>query len=109
MRYSLLLAGLITAGAATAQQPPAAPEAPEIQQLPLSTTAERVYDFAKPRIVQIRTLLQAAGRQTSLGSGFLVSADGLAITNYHVISRFALDPKTYRLEYLAPDGAKGAL
>lgn len=109
MRYLLLVAGLFTAGAATAQQPPAAPEAPEIQQLPLSTTAERVYDYAKPRIVQIRTLLHAAGRQTSIGSGFVVSADGFAITNYHVVSRFALDPKTYRLEYVAPDGAKGPL
>ena len=109
MRHSLLVAGLLAAGAAFAQPPPAAPEAPEVQQLPLSTTAERVYDFAKPRIVQIRTLLQAAGRQSSIGSGFLVSADGYAITNYHVVSRFALDPRTYRLEYLAPDGAKGPL
>ena len=106
----LLLAALIAAGAAIAQPAPnAAPEAPEVQQLPLSSTAERVYDYSKPRIVQIRTLLQAAGRQSSLGSGFLVSDDGYAVTNYHVVSRFALDPKTYRLEYLAPDGAKGPL
>jgi hypothetical protein len=68
-----------------------------------------VYEYSKPRIVQIRTLLQAAGRQSSIGSGFLVSAEGLAITNYHVVSRFALDPRTYRLEYLAPDGARGPL
>ncbi len=108
MRH-LLLAASFAAGAAIAQPPPAAPEAPEVQQATLSSTAERVYDHAKPRIVQIRTLLQAAGRQSSLGSGFLVSDDGYAVTNYHVVSRFALDPRTYRLEYLAPDGAKGPL
>lgn len=85
--------------------PPPAPEPPP----PLSSAAERVYETAKPRILQIRTLLQAAGRQSSIGSGFLVTADGLAITNYHVVSQFALDPRTYRLEYLAPDGAKGPL
>ncbi len=75
----------------------------------MSSAAERVYEAARPRILQIRTLLQAAGRQSTLGSGFLVTADGLAITNYHVVSQFALDPRTYRLEYLAPDGARGAL
>jgi S1-C subfamily serine protease len=85
---------------------PAAAQAPAA---PLSTAAERVYEFSRPRILQVRTLLAAAGRQSSIGSGFLVSADGLAITNYHVVSRFALDPGTYRLEYLAPDGGSGPL
>ncbi|HEX7402585.1 MAG TPA: serine protease, partial [Usitatibacter sp.] len=98
-------AALLPICAAAAQPAPPAPEA----QRQLSNAAERVYDLAKPRILQIRTLLQAAGRQSTLGSGFLVSADGLAITNYHVVSQYALDPKTYRLEYLAPDGAKGTL
>jgi serine protease Do len=86
-----------------------APQAPAPPAPALSSTAERVYELAKPRILQVRTLLQAAGRQTTLGSGFLVGADGLALTNYHVISQFALDPTTYRLEYLAPDGARGEL
>ena len=105
--FLLLAAGLLWLCGATAQTkgPPPAPEPPA----PLSSAAERVYETAKPRILQIRTLLQSAGRQSSIGSGFLVTADGFAITNYHVVSQFALDPRTYRLEYLAPDGAKGPL
>ncbi|MGZ5047982.1 MAG: S1 family peptidase, partial [Usitatibacter sp.] len=108
LRISLLLAGLLAFQASLAQT--ATPPAPSTAAPPtLSNAAERVYDLAKPRIIQIRTLLQAAGRQSTLGSGFLVSADGLGITNYHVVSQFALDPRTYRLEFLAPDGAKGTL
>ncbi len=104
-RTWLCLAGLAAAFSSLAQPPaPATPASPA--PAALSSTAERVYDLAKPRILQIRTLLQSAGRQSSLGSGFLVAADGLAVTNYHVVSQYALDPKTYRLEYLAPDGAK---
>ena len=82
----LAAAPLLAAALAVAQQQPAAP---------LSTAAERVYEMARPRILQVRTLLQAAGRQSSIGSGFVVSAAGLAITNYHVVARFALDPRRF--------------
>jgi serine protease Do len=71
------------------------------------SAAEGIYASAPPRLLQIRTLVVGAGRQTSIGSGFLVSADGLAITNYHVVSQVVLEPNTYRLEYAAADGSHG--
>ena len=76
---------------------------------PPSSSAERVYADARTRLLQVRTLVVAAGRKASSGSGFLVDADGLALTNYHVVSQYALDPATYRLEYTAADGAQGKL
>jgi S1-C subfamily serine protease len=84
---------------------PAAPAPPA----PLSFVAEAVYADARPRLLQIRTLVQSAGGQATLGSGFLVTASGLALTNYHVVSQYALDPSTYRLEYVAADGTRGNL
>lgn len=83
----------------------AAQAAPEV--VPLG--AEGIYGAAAPRLLQIRTLLADAGRQASIGSGFLVSPDGFAITNYHVVSQAALEPKTYRLEYAAADGSRGGV
>jgi serine protease Do len=74
---------------------------------PSVSAAEQLYAAARPKLLQIRTLVATAGRQSSLGSGFLVSSDGLAITNYHVVSQFALEPATYRLEYATVDGARG--
>jgi serine protease Do len=72
-------------------------------------SAQGVFASARARLLQIRTLLASAEQQSSIGSGFLVTADGLAITNYHVVSQFALEPQTYRLFYTASDGSKGPL
>lgn len=80
-----------------------------MRETKLSSIAERVYKAARPRLFQVRTLLGAAGRQSSIGSGFLVSASGLAVTNYHVVSQYALEPATYRLEYTGADGLQGTL
>ncbi|MDR2245011.1 MAG: serine protease [Burkholderiales bacterium] len=76
---------------------------------PLSSTAEQIFTQARPRLLQIRTLLTAAQKQSSDGAGFLVDADGFALTNYHVVSQYALEPQTYQLDYLAPDGTRGHL
>src|SRR5258706_8592674 len=79
------------------------------KQPSLSGAANSVYAAARPRLLQIRTLLASTERQTSIGSGFLVSAEGYAITNYHVVAQFALEPQTYRLEYAAPGGERGTV
>jgi serine protease Do len=85
----------------------ATPEGPPVLAASASSAAERIYSAAPPRLLQVRTLVAGAERPSSTGSGFLVTADGLAITNYHVVSQFAFDPRTYRLQYIAADGNRG--
>jgi S1-C subfamily serine protease len=97
---------LLAIGSTAAAQP-AAPLPAAATQAPVSSAAEAIYEAAKPRLLQIRTLVDRADRQSSLGSGFAVTADGFALTNYHVVSQYALEPATYRLEYMAPDGSRG--
>jgi len=85
----------------------AAPGEPPSAIVSAPSAAQRIYAAAPPRLLQFRTLVAGVEQKSSTGSGFLVAADGLAITNYHVVSQVALDPKTYRLEYTAADGNRG--
>jgi len=102
----LALAGATLAATLAATRAAAQPGPPAT---PPSATAEAIYRDAKPRLLQIRTLLNAASQKSSTGSGFLISADGLAITNYHVVSQHAMEPQTYRMEYVSADGTRGKL
>jgi serine protease Do len=72
-----------------------------------SSVTENVFTAAKSKLLQLRTLVDGAGRPASIGSGFLVAADGTAVTNYHVVSQVAMEPETYRLEYETTDGGHG--
>jgi S1-C subfamily serine protease len=88
-------------GAATA--PAAAPEPT------LSGTGQRIYERTRVQLLQVRTLLKTQDSQSSVGSGFLVDAAGLLVTNYHVVSQYALQPGRHRLVYATVDGVQGAL
>lgn len=76
---------------------------------PLSSTGQRIYDQVRNRLIQVRTLLKTQDSQSSVGSGFLVSDEGHLITNFHVVSQFALRPDRHRLVFASADGSQGAL
>ncbi|OWQ93766.1 hypothetical protein CDN99_04795 [Roseateles aquatilis] len=93
-----LAPGLPVPGAAASQA---------LATAPVSASARRLYDRSRAQLLQVRTL--SNGSQASVGSGFVVSAEGHVITNYHVVSQFALEPDRYRLQYATPDGEGGDL
>ena len=70
---------------------------------------QRIYERTRGRLLQVRTLLKTQDSQSSVGSGFLIDDQGHLVTNYHVVSQYALQPSRHRLVYATVDGQQGAL
>ena len=109
----------LAAASASGQPRPSAPgpAAPPAQDAasapqsapPVSFSARKVSEQAGSQLVQIRTVLKGQASQTSVGSGFLVTKDGLIVTNFHVVSEAALKPERHELVYVTADGREAPL
>ena len=97
------------AASAAAPQSPAATAPAAVAAAPVSLSARKVYEQARPSLVQIRTVLKGGPSQTSVGSGFLVTAQGHIVTNFHVVSEAALKPERHDLVYVTADGREAPL
>lgn len=87
-----------------AQQASPAPAAEAAAPPAPSQTARQVYERSRSQLVQIRTVLKGRASQTSVGSGFFVSADGHIVSNFHVVSQAVLKPERHDLVYVTADG-----
>lgn len=72
--------------------------------LAAGAATQDVFRRYQDRLVQIRILEASAGSQAAVGSGFFASAQGLIVTNYHVISDLVQQPTRYRGEVRTADG-----
>lgn len=97
------------AAAGLLARPAVAQEAEPAAEAPVSAQARAIYERTRGSVAQIRVLLGASDSHAGTGTGFVVGADGLILTNYHVIADKALEPDTYRLEFVLPSGRRGPL
>ncbi len=87
-------------GGAPAAAPVKVAEAGEAQA---STSA--VFSHFSDRILKIQIIDTGSNAKGAIGTGFFVSADGLMVTNYHVISDRIQEPREHRVEVVLPNGA----
>jgi serine protease Do len=103
LRSAALAAALSLSGPAFAQQSSKPAQEPDV-----SPQARSLYEKTRDSVAQIRLLLGTSDTHAATGTGFVVGR-GLILTNYHVVADKAMEPDTYRLEFVLPSGHRGAL
>ncbi len=61
------------------------------------------------RILKIQIIETSSNAKRTIGTGFFVTADGLMVTNYHVISDRVQEPDDHRVEIVEADGSARAV
>jgi len=101
LRVTLLamLSVVLVTGTAISQE--SAGQPPEQIRSRLSQLYDQVY--------QIQIIESSTQNKSSLGSGFQISADGLVITNYHVVSGLVFEPSHHKILYVDQNDNEGEL
>jgi serine protease Do len=102
MRHRSLRAPLLAAALLLAAAPAAAQDEPREAT---STVFARYSD----RILKIQIIETSSNAKRTIGTGFFVTADGLMMTNYHVISDRVQEPADHRVEIVEADGSVRAV
>lgn len=67
--------------------------------------SQKLFDTVRDGVFQVRIINKNTDTTAAIGTGFFVAENGLAVTNFHVISDVVHEPEKYRAEYLG-DGDK---
>ncbi len=71
--------------------------------------AKDLFSHYRDTLYQIQIIDLESKSKSSIGSGFQINANGLLVTNYHVVSDYVFHPDKYRIEYLDNQGKHGEL
>lgn len=105
MRPFLSLRLALAVVAAVALALPALASAQDEPREATSTVFARYSD----RILKIQIIETSSNAKVSIGTGFFVSADGLMLTNYHVVSDRVQERDDHRVEIVEADGSTRAV
>lgn len=75
----------------------------------MAQESEQSFSELYDLVYQVQVLSPKAGSKSSIGSGFQVTADGLIVTNYHVVSSYVQNPSTHKIRFRSHLGESGTL